>query len=380
MILKNSSQRLRPTESKCLSTQAAFVYLIQAGDEQALCFARSLLIQKQEESSLSLNGDDSDVRALFQEANATKLRAIIGNHKIVLIDEAQRIQDIGLAIKIIVDQIKNVQVIATGSSSFDLASKINESLTGRKYEFQLFPFSFGEMVSHHGLLEEKRMIDHRMLYGYYPEVVTHPGEEEERLKLLASSYLYKDLLMLDKINKPAMLEKLLQALAWEVGSEVSLDEISRLLAIDRKTVEKYIDLLEKAFVIFQVPAFSQNVRTEIRKGKKIYFCDCGIRNAVINHFQPVVMRPDKGALWENFVMAERLKFLRNQGKDTKLHFWRTTQQQEIDLIESDAEKLNAIEIKYNPAAKAKFSSTFTGAYPHAQLINVNSTNIESFLL
>ena len=338
------------------------------------------LIQKQEESSLSLNGDDSDVRALFQEANATKLRAIIGNHQIVLIDEAQRIQDIGLAIKIIVDQIKNVQVIATGSSSFDLAIKINESLTGRKYEFQLFPFSFGEMVSHHGLLEEKRMIDHRMLYGYYPEVVTHPGEEEERLKLLASSYLYKDLLMLDKINKPAMLEKLLQALAWEVGSEVSLDEISRLLAIDRKTVEKYIDLLEKAFVIFQVPAFSQNVRTEIRKGKKIYFCDCGIRNAVINHFQPVVMRPDKGALWENFVMAERLKFLRNQGKDTKLHFWRTTQQQEIDLIESDAEKLNAIEIKYNPAAKAKFSSTFTGAYPHAQLINVNSTNIESFLL
>lgn len=338
------------------------------------------LIQKQEESSLSLNGDDSDVRALFQEANATKLRSIIGNNKIVLIDEAQRIQDIGLAIKIIVDQIKSVQVIATGSSSFDLASKINESLTGRKYEFQLFPFSFGEMVSHHGLLEEKRMIDHRMLYGYYPEVVTHPGEEEERLKLLASSYLYKDLLMLDKINKPAMLEKLLQALAWEVGSEVSLDEISRLLAIDRKTVEKYIDLLEKAFVIFQVPAFSQNVRTEIRKGKKIYFCDCGIRNAVINHFQPVVMRPDKGALWENFVMAERLKFLRNQGKDTKLHFWRTTQQQEIDLIESDAEKLNAIEIKYNPAAKAKFSSTFTGAYPHAQLINVNSTNIESFLL
>jgi predicted AAA+ superfamily ATPase len=338
------------------------------------------LIQKQEESSLSLNGDDSDVRALFQEANATKLRAIIGNHKIVLIDEAQRIQDIGLAIKIIVDQIKNVQVIATGSSSFDLASKINESLTGRKYEFQLFPFSFGEMVSHHGLLEEKRMIDHRMLYGYYPEVVTHPGEEEERLKLLASSYLYKDLLMLDKINKPAMLEKLLQALAWEVGSEVSLDEISRLLAIDRKTVEKYIDLLEKAFVIFQVPAFSQNVRTEIRKGKKIYFCDCGIRNAVINHFQPVVMRPDKGALWENFVMAERLKFLRNQGKDTKLHFWRTTQQQEIDLIESDAEKLNAIEIKYNPAVKAKFSSTFTGAYPHAQLVSVNSTNIESFLL
>jgi predicted AAA+ superfamily ATPase len=338
------------------------------------------LIQKQEESSLSLNGDDSDVRALFQEANATKLRSIIGNNKIVLIDEAQRIQDIGLAIKIIVDQIKSVQVIATGSSSFDLASKINESLTGRKYEFQLFPFSFGEMVSHHGLLVEKRMIDHRMLYGYYPEVVTHPGEEEERLKLLASSYLYKDLLMLDKINKPAMLEKLVQALAWQVGSEVSLDEISRLLAIDRKTVEKYIDLLEKAFVIFQVPAFSQNVRTEIRKGKKIYFCDCGIRNAVINHFQPVVMRPDKGALWENFVMAERLKFLRNQGKDTKLHFWRTTQQQEIDLIESDAEKLNAIEIKYNPAAKAKFSSTFTGAYPHAQLINVNSTNIESFLL
>jgi predicted AAA+ superfamily ATPase len=338
------------------------------------------LIQKQEESSLSLNGDDSDVRALFQEANATKLRAIIGNHQIVLIDEAQRIQDIGLAIKIIVDQIKNVQVIATGSSSFDLAIKINESLTGRKYEFQLFPFSFGEMVSHHGLLEEKRMIDHRMLYGYYPEVVTHPGEEEERLKLLASSYLYKDLLMLDKINKPAMLEKLVQALAWQVGSEVSLDEISRLLAIDRKTVEKYIDLLEKAFVIFQVPAFSQNVRTEIRKGKKIYFCDCGIRNAVINHFQPVVMRPDKGALWENFVMAERLKFLRNQGKDTKLHFWRTTQQQEIDIVEADFNTINAFKVMKDIPKNLRLSKTFLRNYSCSKFDYIGAYNFHEYVL
>jgi predicted AAA+ superfamily ATPase len=338
------------------------------------------LIQKQEESSLSLNGDDSDVRALFQEANATKLRSIIGNNKIVLIEEAQRIQDIGLAIKIIVDQFKSVQVIATGSSSFDLASKINESLTGRKYEFQLFPFSFGEMVSHHGLLEEKRMIDHRMLYGYYPEVVTHPGEEEERLKLLASSYLYKDLLMLDKINKPAMLEKLVQALAWQVGSEVSLDEISRLLAIDRKTVEKYIDLLEKAFVIFQVPAFSQNVRTEIRKGKKIYFCDCGIRNAVINHFQPVVMRPDKGALWENFVMAERLKFLRNQGKDTKLHFWRTTQQQEIDIVEADFNTINAFKVMKDIPKNLRLSKTFLRNYSCSKFDYIGAYNFHEYVL
>jgi len=336
------------------------------------------LIQKQEESSLSLNGDDSDVRALFQEANATKLRAIIGNHQIVLIDEAQRIQDIGLAIKIIVDQIKNVQVIATGSSSFDLASKINESLTGRKYEFQLFPFSFGEMVSHHGLLEEKRMIDHRMLYGYYPEVVTHPGEEEERLKLLASSYLYKDLLMLDKINKPAMLEKLVQALAWQVGSEVSLDEISRLLAIDRKTVEKYIDLLEKAFVIFQVPAFSQNVRTEIRKGKKIYFCDCGIRNAVINHFQPVVMRPDKGALWENFMIAERMKHLSYSQSNAKPYFWRTTTQQEIDYIETNADAVSAFEFKWASTKKAKLPKSFIEAYNPSFFV-VTKDNFREFL-
>lgn len=270
-----------------------------------------ILLTKQEKEWLTLNGDDADVRELLTNTTATKLKAIIGNKKIVLIDEAQRIKNIGLTLKLITDQAKGVQVIATGSSAFELSSQVNEPLTGRKYEFMLYPLSFEEMVNDHGLLQEKRLIEHRMQFGYYPEIVTNPGEEKERLKLLAGSYLYKDLLMLEQIKRPALLEKLLKALSLQLGSEVNYNELGQTIGSDRKTVEKYIDLLEKAFVIFELPAFSRNVRNEIKKGRKIYFYDCGIRNAIINNFKPLNSRTDTGALWENFVIAERMKFLSN---------------------------------------------------------------------
>jgi predicted AAA+ superfamily ATPase len=338
------------------------------------------LLRNQDQESIILNGDDADVRELLSDTTSTKLKAIIGNKKIILIDEAQRIRNVGLTLKLITDQIKDFQPIATGSSAFELSSQVNEPLTGRKYEFMLYPVSFQEMVNYHGLLTEKRLIEHRMQFGYYPEIVTNPGEEKERLKLLAGSYLYKDLLILEQIKKPALLEKLLNALALQLGSEVNYNELGQLIGSDRKTVEKYIDLLKKAFVIFELPAFSRNLRNEIKKGKKIYFYDCGIRNAVINNFKPLSSRADTGALWENFVIAERIKFLNNNEKEAKHFFWRTTQQQEIDLIEESEEGLKAFEIKWNKNAKARIPLTFKENYQKADIRIVSPENIEEIIM
>lgn len=327
-----------------------------------------------------MNGDEADVRETLSNTTSTKLKAIIGNKKVVFIDEAQRIPNIGLTLKLFTDQVKDVQVIATGSSAFELSSQVNEPLTGRKYEYMLFPLSFGEMEQHHGLLTEKRLIEHRLLYGYYPEIVTKQGEEKELLKLLAESYLYKDLLILEQIKKPALLEKLLIALALQVGSEVNYHELAQMVGTDGKTVDRYIDLLEKTFVVFRLPALNRNVRNEIKKGKKVYFYDCGIRNAVINNFKPLSARTDAGALWENFVIAERMKFLRYQGKDTKQYFWRTTQQQEIDLIEEVEDEMNAYEIKWSPKERVRFSQTFVENYPQARTATISSGNLEEFLV
>lgn len=329
---------------------------------------------------LYLNGDDADVRSILTNTTATRLKAIIGKHKIVFIDEAQRVQNIGLTLKLITDQLKDVQVIATGSSAFELSSEVNEPLTGRKYEFMLYPLSFGEMVQHHGLLNEKRLIEHRMTYGYYPEIVTKPGEEKELLKLLAGSYLYKDLLMLEQVKKPQVLEKLLQALALQLGSEINYHELGQTVGSDSKTVDKYINLLEKAYVVFRLPALNRNVRNEIKKGKKVYFYDCGIRNAIINNFKLPAARSDMGALWENFTVSERVKFLQYRQQDVKHYFWRTTQQQEIDLIEENDNQLKAFEFKWNVNKKVRFPQTFIDNYPGATTFSISPENVEDFLV
>ena len=301
---------------------------------------------------LYLNGDDADARNVLTNTSLARLKNLIGNHSILFIDEAQRIADIGLTLKLIVDHFKNVQVIATGSSAFELANRLNEPLTGRKFEFLLYPLSFEEMVKHHGLLAEKGLISHRLIYGYYPEIITKTGEEKPLLKLLAGSYLYKDLLMLEQIKKPLLLEKLLKALALQVGSEVSFNELAQTVGANKQTVEKYIDLLEKAFVLFTLPALNRNVRNEIKKGKKVYFVDCGIRNEIINNFNPIESRTDIGALFENFIISERIKYLRYNGIDAKLYFWRTAQMQEIDLIEEhEGGVLKAFEFKWNATKK-----------------------------
>lgn len=338
------------------------------------------LIKTQKKACLILNGDDADVRESLMNTSATKLKAIIGKHELVYIEEAQRIQNIGLTLKLITDQFKDVQAIATGSSAFELSGKVNEPLTGRKYDFLLYPLCFSEMVEHHGLIREKTMLPHRLIYGYYPEIVMKQEEEKDLLKLLANSYLYKDLLILQQINKPILLEKILRSLALQLGNEVSYHELAQMVGADKETVEKYIDLLEKAYVVFRLPALNRNVRNEIKKGKKIYFYDCGIRNAVISNFNDVNNRTDTGALWENFVISERMKFLRYNNSDATLYFWRTTQQQEIDLIEDDVNNMIAYEMKWGKGIKARFPQTFKDNYKNAQTFVISPENVEEFLL
>jgi predicted AAA+ superfamily ATPase len=344
---------------------------------------KSTLIEDmlKDKEHLYLNGDDADIREQLTNTSATRLKTIVGGYKIVFIDEAQRIPNIGLTLKLFTDQLKDIQVIAIGSSAFELSSKVNEPLTGRKFEFMLYPFCFGEMVAYHGYIQERRFLEHRLIYGYYPEIVTKGADEKVLLKSLAGSYLYKDLLMLEQIKKPLILEKLLKALALQVGSEISYQEIAQTIGSDGKTVDKYIDLLEKSFVVFRLPALNRNVRNEIKKGKKVYFYDCGIRNAIINNFNPVTSRTDVGALWENYIISERMKFLNYNNIDAKQYFWRTTQQQEIDLIEEhEAGQLKAFEFKWGKNDKVRFPQTFTDNYPGAQTLVVSPDNLEEFIL
>lgn len=338
------------------------------------------LIAYLNKKTLFLNGDESDVLVLFESPNVTKLKNIIGDNEILVIDEAQRITNIGIVLKIIVDQIKSVQVIATGSSSFELANKLNEPLTGRKYEMFLYPIAFSEMVAHSGLLEEKRALEQRLIYGNYPEIITHPIDAKEHIKLIANSYLYKDLFLLDQISKPVLLQKIVKALALQVGSEVNYNELSKLIQIDNKTVEKYIDLLVKAFVIFKLPALSNNVRNEIKKGKKIYFYDNGIINAVTGNFNPLTQRTDVGSLWENYIISERIKHLNIQQNEASPYFWRTTQQQEIDYIEKNEDQILACEIKWNAKTKYKIPVTFSTNYANVTSKIVSPENYEEFLL
>ena len=330
---------------------------------------------------LWMNGDDLDIQRLFGDITSTRLRSIIGNNRWLIIDEAQRIRDIGLRLKLVTDQMPDVQVIATGSSSFQLAAGVQESLTGRKREFLMLPLSYQEMASHSGLLNEHRMIPHRMVYGFYPEVVTSPGEECEVLQELSDSYLYKDILALESINKSDKVVKLLQALAYQIGEQVSFNEVGQLIGLDPKTVEKYVCILEQNYVIFRLASFSRNLRNELKKSRKIYFWDLGIRNAVISNFQMVENRTDTGALWENFVIAERMKMLNNRHITASSWFWRTQQQNEIDYIEERGGHLQAVELKWSTSkAKVKEPEAFRRGYPDAGFSVITPDNADDFLL
>ena len=327
------------------------------------------------------NCDESDVRQFLSEANSAKLKSFVGNSDFIVIDEAQRVKDIGLTIKLLHDSFPNVQLAVTGSSSLDLSNSINEPLTGRKFEYNLFPFSTNELVNHTSMLEEMRLLKNRLVYGFYPDVVNNPGEEKEILTNIVNSYLYKDLFEFQDIRKSSVIEKLVQALALQVGSEVSFNELGNLLGIDTVTVQRYVDLLEKAYVIFHIRSFSRNVRNELKKSIKIYFYDNGVRNSVISNFSPVELRSDIGALWENFLISEKIKNNAYHNKHAKYYFWRTTQKQEIDFIEEVDQNLFAYEFKYNPKKiNSKCPVTFSNNYPNVPFDVITSENYMDFVV
>lgn len=329
--------------------------------------------------TLWLNADNFEVQTLFETPSSSRFKAITKSYKVVIIDEAQRIKNIGLKLKIIIDELKGVQLIATGSSAFDLSNALNEPLTGRKFEYQMYPLSFQEMTEHHGLLEELNFLKHRMVYGYYPDVVVNQGEEKEILKLLADSYLFKDILIWNKIKKSDKIIKLLQALAFQMGNQVSYNELGKIVGLNSETVESYIQLLEKSFIIYRLGTFSRNLRTELKKTRKIYFIDNGIRNAVIGNYNAIELRNDKGVLWENFIIGERKKYLAYHNIYVNSYFWRTTAQQEIDYIEERNGKIYAYEFKWSTHKRAKISKTFTKAYPNAVVKIITPENFEEFI-
>ena len=331
-------------------------------------------------SFLWLNGDEPDTQLLLENITSDRLKIIVGHHKILVIDEAQMIHNIGLLIKRMVDNFPEIQIIASGSSAFELADKTKESMVGRKEELQLFPLSFAEMTKENSFVEETRLINHRLVFGYYPEVVTHPGNEEKILNDLVEGFLYKDILNLEGVKKSSTLQRLVQMLAFRIGSEISTTSLANELGINRLTVEKYIDVLEKNFIVFSLKAFSKNQDNEIKKSRKVYFWDNGLRNRIIKNFNPIETRDDFGALWENFIISERLKKLsyENQYKDS--FFWRNTQHAEIDYIEIKNNEIEAFEIKYNPNVKVKFSKSFTEKYQPKATKVIHKENFWEFLL
>ena len=336
-------------------------------------------VLKNKEKVLFLDGDDPVVRELLDNANTEQIRNLIGDKTFIFIDEAQRIQNIGLTAKIIVDQFKNVQLIISGSSAFDLKNSLSESLTGRKWEYQMFPVTWHELEETYGYLKSLQQLELRILYGMYPEIITNNGDEKERLKLLIDSYLYKDILSFYNIQKPWVLQNLLKALALQMGNEISLNELANLLQVDKNTVKNYIEILEKSFVIFTLSGFNRNIRNELKQAKKVFFWDNGIRNAVIGNFSPLELREDKGALWENFLIAERMKKNNYENPYINSYFWRTTTQLEIDYVEEIEGEIFAYEIKWNENAKIKSFENFRETYK-TDVVKIHPKNFREFLV
>lgn len=336
------------------------------------------ILRKFPQKSEYFNCDEPDIREAFSEKTSTEIKSFIGNKKIVVLDEAQRVKNIGLTLKLIADNFPEIQVIATGSSSFDLSNEIAEPLTGRKIEFQLYPFSLEELSQALSRLELNRLLERRMIFGMYPEIALGGAESGRNLKNLASSYVYKDILQYQNIKNPEVLEKLLQALALQAGNEVSYNELATIVGINKNTVASYIRILESAFIIFRLGPWSRNLRSELKKLRKIYFFDNGIRNALINNLNPLDLRQDVGALWENFIISERIKYNTNHAIDARSYFWRTKQKQEIDYLEEKNGKISAVEIKWNKDS-FHIPKSFRDGYPESAAELVNRKNFWKFL-
>ena len=333
-----------------------------------------------DEEVLFVNGDDMIVRQYLESQSTEKLLDFVGNHSLLVVDEAQYVRQIGLNLKIIVDNLPTIRIIATGSSSFDLAKDIGEPLTGRKRVLKLLPLAQMEITEIEKPHETRAHLEARLIYGAYPEVVLLRGntEREEYLRELLSSYLFKDILQLEGIRHADKLERLIQLLAFQIGKEVSLTELGRQLGMSKNTVERYLDLLEKVFIIYRRTGFSRNLRKEITKNQRYYFYDNGIRNALINNFNPLGIRDDIGALWENYLITERLKKQEYLRQSVNAYFWRTYDKKEIDLIEEHRGKLAGFEVKWKQGQITP-PKDWTTAYPNADFQVVHQGNYLTFI-
>jgi uncharacterized protein len=332
------------------------------------------------ENVLFVNGDDVFVRHQLESQSIAKLREFVGDHSLLVIDEAQYVEKIGLNLKLIVDHIPNIKVIATGSSSFDLAKDVGEPLTGRKYVLKLLPLAQLEISQVEKLHETEANLESRLIYGSYPEIVIMQNNKlrEEYLSDMISSYLFKDILELEGIRYSKKLLQLLQLVAFQIGKQISLNELGTQLGMSKNTVEKYLDLLEKVFVIYRRGGFSRNMRKEITKGQRIYFSDNGIRNAIIRNFNFLNIRNDTGALWENYVVTERQKRNEYFRKLTSSYFWRTYDKKEIDLVEEREGNLFGYEIKWKET-KVRVPREWKEKYPGAEFHIINRSNYLNFI-
>jgi len=329
---------------------------------------------------LTINGDFAKSHDLLNINSEEDVRIRFGKYDYLLVDEAQRIADIGLKLKSIIDTLPNLQVIATGSSSLDLSNSTVEPLTGRKFEFILSPLSTAELYDHAGITAVMSALPNRLIYGNYPEVFLAQENAEDILMETAGSYLFRDVLNYQEVKRPDLMKKLLKAIALQVGSQVSYAELGSLVGLDAKTIERYIYLMEQSFILFRVGSYSRNVRNELKRSNKIYFWDNGIRNAMINDFKPLEDRLDIGSLWENYFISERRKYMLYKRHGFEHYFWRTTQKQEIDLIEVTGQELHAFELKWNPNKTPNIPLTFTNNYPEARTNVVNRDNYLPFLV
>jgi len=372
MILRSLEQII---EQKLTSGKA----IIVLGPRQT---GKTTLLKKivtKQDHFLVLNCDDPYIRDQLQNVNSFQIRQLIGSDKTVFIDEAQRVKNIGITLKLIVDEMKDIILLVSGSSALEIASEINEPFIGRKWEYMLYPISWLEFYSHVGHIVAMQQLEQRMVFGMYPEVITNVGSETEMLMQITGSYLFKDLLTYNGIRKPELLEKLLKALAFQIGNLVSYNELANMLQVDKNTISTYIYLLEKAFVIFRMQPLSRNLRKEINTSRKIYFYDTGIRNAIINNLNSLNYRNDVGVLWENFIIAERMKYLHYQKIYANSWFWRTHQQQEIDYLEESGGNLCGYEFKWNFEKKYKVPLAFKENYPNSEVQVISSQNFLPFV-
>jgi len=336
--------------------------------------------KKYNTNSVYYNCEERDIAEVLTNKTSTELKAFIGSKKLIILDEAQKVKNIGLTLKLLIDNFPDIQVIATGSSSFDLANRVNEPLTGRKREFILYPISLQELKTIYNDLEIDRLLERFLVYGFYPEIISHTDQATENLHELANSYVYKDILSFDSIRNSEVLQKLLQALALQMGNEVSFNELADTVGgrVSPKTIERYIKILEQAFIIYRLPSFSGNLRNELKHSRKIYFFDNGIRNALIKNLNPINLRQDIGALWESFLLSERLKNNANNGLMRNAYFWRGYQQKEVDYIEQGDGQLTAYEFKWGVDKTYYSPKDFVKAYK-TEVIKIDRSNFRQFI-